>query len=265
MNTNPEHLRYMPGYHDDEPAANKTPEERVPEAPQEQISHLKEVKNEPPTDSSRDIEVISLPDIDWGALDILNNVTSPFLVPTYFTLAIFWFSILAVVAPGAILPYALTVFGATGIVPFLSLFILRRMGLVESFRLFKRRERVVPYVVEILALGGITLFYAVKGAAPWIWTIYCGATAATLLNFLVNFRFRISCHCTAMGALLAALIVIQNYGLPQVPLLWWIVGVVAFAGLSGTMAIIFGRHTLWEVFAGYASGFLGIILFSLIK
>lgn len=202
---------------------------------------------------------------DASLLNVLANVVSPLLVPTFATLAIFWFSILSIVAPGAVLPYALTVAGATGVVPLLSLFVLKRIGSISSYYMYERNERIVPYIVMTLALGAMTVFYVVKGATPWIWTIYCGATAACLLNFCINFRLRVSTRCSAAAALLAALIVINTYGLPQVPLFWWAIGVIFFAGLAGTAAVFGGRHSIWEVIAGYATGFLPVILFSLIR
>lgn len=191
-------------------------------------------------------------------------VFSPLLVPTYVTLLVFLLSMLALILPGAALPYTLTVFGATCMVPLIAVYVLMRVGALKDFQMYDPRERILPYVIEVLALGGCTLFFFFKGAAPWIWCIYCGATAVALVNFAVNFRLRISNHCSAIAALLAALMVINRSGFPQASLFWWVVGTVIVAGYIGMMAVVYGRHSLREVLAGYATGFLGIILFSLI-
>lgn len=198
-------------------------------------------------------------------VQLIYGFFSPLLVPTFICLLAFLLSVIHLVAPDAVLPYSLTVFGATCVVPFIALYVLMRVGAVRSFDLFSPRERVVPYVIEIMALGGVTLFFIFKGAYAWIWTLYCGATAVAIANFLINFRMRISTHCSAMAALVAALIVINNSGIPQSPLFWWLVGAVFFTGLIGTLSMTQGKHTLWEVLTGYATGFLGIILFSLIR
>ena len=205
------------------------------------------------------------PEIDFNlAGRLLYGLFSPLTVPTIVCLLIFLLSVLVLIVPGAVVPYGLTVFGATCVVPSIALVILQRVGVVRSLRMFSRQERVVPYVIEFMALGGVTLFFLFKGAHPWIWTIYCGATALTLINFLINFRMRICCHCSATAALVAALLVINSQGVPQTPLFWWVAGAVLIAGYTGSAAVIYGGHSLKEVMAGYATGFLSIILFGLI-
>lgn len=194
-----------------------------------------------------------------------NGLMSPLLVPSYISLCIFMLSVLHLVAPGAALPYTLTVFGATGVVPFVAVMMLRKVGAAGSYELYSRPERVIPYILYFLALGAVTLFFIFKGANAWIWTIFCGGAAATLANFLINFWIRVSCRCSAMAALVAALLVVNRYGVPQESLFWWIVGAVFFAGLAGTLAVVVGRHALKDVLIGYATGFLGVILFTLIR
>ena len=200
-----------------------------------------------------------------GILKVVYALFSPLLVPSYVSLIIFLLSLLAIMAPGAAVPYTLTIFGATCVVPFLTIYVLMKVDAVHNFEIYDARARVVPYIIEFLALGGVTLFLIYKGANSWIWTIYCGATAVALVNFLLNFKIRISNHCSAMGALVAALIVVNRFGYPPASLFWWVIGAVFFAGLVGTVAMTHGRHTVWEVLAGYAMGFLGIILFSMIR
>lgn len=195
---------------------------------------------------------------------IIYGIFSPVMVPTYVALFVFLLSILAILVPGAATSYTVTVFAISCIVPMVALSILMKTGVVKSFRMLSRRERVVPYIVEFFALGAVALFLIFKGAYAWIWTIYIGAAAVALTNLLINVRMRISNHCSAMGALLASLLVINNYGFPQVSLFWWVVGTLFFAGVVGSIAMTYGRHSLWEVLAGYATGFLGVILFSMI-
>lgn len=192
------------------------------------------------------------------------DIFNPYLIPAYVTLLLFEVSVLSVAAPSAAPGYALTAFGATCIVPVLVLVLLRRFGIISSYSMLERRERVIPYIVQILALGGLTLLMKIQGAPLWLWLIYCGATVTALVNFLINFKFKISNHAAAIAAVVATLVVIQRVGVPQVSLAWWAVGTLIVAGVSGSIAIFTGKHTLWEVLAGYATGFLGITLMELI-
>lgn len=288
---NPDHYKYMPeGLR---PEVEKPVEEETQEEASEEISV--EVPKDLPKDLPEEFrkkiaeeirgmtimdagvsvispERLSSPEeertggniFEEGWWSLIYGLLSPFTIPTIVTLFIFFFSILSVAAPGAVLPYSLTVLGATCFVPLIVIYILLRVGHIESLQMYHKSERIIPYAIEFLALGAMAIFFVAKGAPAWIWTMFCGGAAIAIVNLAVNFGMRISSHCSAMAALVAALIVIEQYGIPQTPLFWWIVGSVFFAGLTGTLAIIRGRHTLAEVLAGYATGFLGIILFSLI-
>ena len=283
MEVNPDHYKYMPRGADETPAdlpAEETveiTEEALQETTEEKRQESEKTTSEEPRSASasplhKEQEPASdetveeeIPYIRESVLvSVIYNFFSPLLVPTYATIFIFLLSLLIVVAPAAVIPYGLTVFGATCLLPALLILVLRKIGVIESVQLYDRNDRIVPYVIEFLAMGAMAIFFVVKGAMPWIWTIFCAGAAIALVNFAINFRMRISNHCSAMAALLAVLIVIQTYGVPPLPLRWWALGTALFCGIIGTLAILKGRHTIWEVLAGYATGFLGIILFSLI-
>lgn len=190
---------------------------------------------------------------------------SPFTVPAAAAWIIFSLSILKILVPGAATLYVLTVFGATCVVPLLALIVLQRVGVVQSFFMYRRSERILPYCLQIVALGAVALFLVYKGANAWIWTVFCGGAAIGVVNLIINFFMRISSCCSSMAALLAVLMVVNADGMPQYSLIWWVIGAVALAGVTGSLAISVARHSVWEVLAGYATGFVGIILFNLIK
>lgn len=215
----------------------------------------------PPAPQPVEEKPVSLPPEAY----VFNFLLSPLLMPSYMTLIIFSVTILSVIAPGATLPYTLTVLGATCLAPLIAIFIMERIGVVKSMALQERRDRAVPYIIEFLGLGAVTLFFIYKGAAPWLWSIYLGGAAVSIVNLLINFHIKISSHCSGLAAMIAAFVVVNGNGFPQVSLFWWVVGTALLAGVAGFIAIYYRRHTVWEVLAGYATGYLGIILFSLIK
>lgn len=200
-----------------------------------------------------------------GVLRFLYDFLHPLLVPAYATLLIFELSIVSLTAPGAALSYTLTVFGISCILPLLALLFLRRIGAIGSITLESRGDRTVPYIIEFLAMAAITVFFVFKGAPLWLWLIYCGGATTILINMLLNFRWRVSCHCSAIAAVLATLMVINSDGIPHPTLGWWAIGTVLLAGFLGTGAMLLGRHSLRNVLIGYATGFLPIILFTLIR
>lgn len=201
-----------------------------------------------------------------GILRLFYDFLNPLLVPTYATLLVFELSILSITLPhGAALSYTLTVFGISCILPLLTFLFLRRIGAISSITLETRRDRIVPYIIEFLAMAAVTVFFVFKGAPFWLWLIYCGGATTIFINMLLNFRWRVSCHCSAIAAVLATLIVINSDGIPHPTLAWWAIGTALLAGFLGTGAMLLGRHRLRDVLIGYATGFLPIILLTLIR
>lgn len=266
---NPDHYKYMPkvpGENSDLPAE---PPQLSPEPEYEEETSWEEEleREERLAESGREEdsgEVVFQEEMPL-IVRLLYEVLGPYVVPTVASLFIFLLTILKVALPGAALPYSLTVFGATCIVPAIVMVVLLRVGAVSSFSLYDRKERMVPYLIGFLALGATTLFFVFKGAGAWIWTLFLGGTIIALANFLLNFKIRISNHCSAAAALLAVLLVLNHYALPQVSIFWWTVGALGAIGFNGTVAILYGRHTIWDVLCGYATGFLGVILCALIR
>lgn len=274
---NPDHYKYMPRLPEEERLERAECEEReelgndveqetvfevveeVPAAEESPVRAREEVSSDPePKDFSTEVL------FGRGLLKFFYDFFNPLLVPAYLTILIFELSILSLVAPAATLSFTLTVFCATCVFPLLTVFVLRRVGSVSGFSLPDRSDRLFPYIIELLALTGITLFFAYKGAPTWVWMVYCGAAVSVLFNFLLNFRWRVSNHCTALAAALATLIVINGDSMPHPSLGWWAIGVMALCGINGTGAIILGNHSLKDVLIGYVTGFLPIIILALV-
>lgn len=267
---NPDHLKYMP----------HAPEEETPE--EEIIIEIKEETAPSPAPSAPAAADASEADkgsepehegkgkiLTWlfakGTLQFLYDIFNPFLIPAYATLLIFELSVLALVAPGTAAIYTLGVLGATCIFPLLVILILKAIGAVSAISLPLRKDRRLPYAAMFVALGAVILFTAYRGAPQWMLDVYLGASATVLINFIINFFIKVSNHCSALAATPGIFLAIQQDSLPHYGLEWWMIGSVLLAGVIGTCAILIGRHNLKEVFVGYITGFLPVILFSLIR
>lgn len=200
-----------------------------------------------------------------GIAKFFYFVFNPYLIPAYATLLLFELSVVGLTAPGAALIYTLTVLGITCVVPLIVLFFLTRLGAVKDFSLKESGERTVPYVVSLLTLGAAVGLFLARSAPAWLWTVFAGGCVTILVNLFVNYKIRVSNHASAVAALLAAFVVLQMSGMAVHPLGWWVIGTVMILGIVGTAAMIIGRHSLFEVVVGYATGFLPVILMSLIK
>ena len=171
----------------------------------------------------------------------------------------------AISSPAAAPIYSVTWFGITVILPLIVLRFLRRFRLISDYTLRERDERTLPYVVSLVTLGVLVWFMMSHGAEPWLWTIYVGGCATILINLFVNYRIRVSNHASGVAALLAMFIALQRSGMILFPLGWWVIGTVVVLGVVGTAAMAVGRHRFVDVVVGYLTGFLPIILISLIR
>lgn len=137
-----------------------------------------------------------------------------------------------------------------------------RMGLVSEPGLNTRTERTIPYLISALSYGACAWALYGTNAPSWLWLFPIGGMAAVVINLLLNFKWKISAHMAAMGGLTALVFRMAHDRLiaPDVNFLWVAIIVVLATGLVGTARIYLERHTLLQVIAGAASGFLCVYI-----
>lgn len=188
----------------------------------------------------------------------------PLMMPAYGIILIFSLSILKLAPFGTKLTFTLIIFGINFVVPMLLVLLLKKMGYIKDVGLNGRQERLIPYIITIVCLGGSALFLHYKGAPLWVAMFYAGGALAAFINLIVNFRWKISAHAAGMAGIVAMLIQIMKEGFPVAGLTWWIAASILVAGLLGSARIWLGRHTLMQVLAGTLVGFLSVWTLSLI-
>lgn len=195
--------------------------------------------------------------------NILSWLFVPLLMPTYGILLIFNLSILSLAPTQTKVLYTLIVFGANFLLPMLMVVILKKMKLIDDIGLNGRRERVIPYVITIICLLGTGWFLHMKGAPLWVAMFFAGGALAGLINMIVNFWWKISAHAAGIAGIVAMLIQIVKEGFPVPGTTLWIVATIILAGLLCSARVWLGRHTLMQVLAGTAVGFLSVWSLSL--
>ncbi len=196
--------------------------------------------------------------------NVLSWVFVPLLMPVYGILLIFNLSFLSFAPFHTKLVFTLIVIGANFIVPMLLVLLLKKMGIIEDIGLNGRKERLIPYVITIVCLLGTGIFLYAKMAPLWVAMFYAGGALAGLINLIVNFWWKISAHAAGIAGIVAMLIQMTKEGPTVGAMTWWIVGAIVIAGLLGSARIWLGRHTLMQVLAGSAVGFLSVWTLSLL-
>ncbi|WP_289758616.1 phosphatase PAP2 family protein [uncultured Duncaniella sp.] len=197
--------------------------------------------------------------------EILSAVFSPLLVPTYGMVLAAFLTILRML-PSNLLWTAIGItFVITCLVPVSAIVALYRSGVIKDPALNNRTERFIPYGVVVLCYIGCGFFFYKASAPFWLPMFFAGGALATVISTVVNCWWKISAHAAAMGGLVALVfrIVASHYALFNMNV--WLSGVIIVAGLVMTARVYLSRHTLWQVLAGCANGFLCVYLMSMIN
>lgn len=203
------------------------------------------------------------------AVTIFSNFLSwafvPLLMPVYGILFIFKLSILDVISPGLQTAFTFIIAGINFCIPALIFFLLKIFGIVHDIGLNEQKERFIPYLVTAICLGASAWFVASRGAPIWVSMFFAGGALGALINLAINFRWKISAHAAGIAGLVALLIRLEKDVAAEPRLFVWLLITVGVAGLLGTARIWLGRHTVWQVLAGYLVGFCSVFFMMFIR
>lgn len=239
----------------DAPALSESPQKVEEEGEVSELPPVPEEKipSEPETPAEKSISVISHI-LSWGL--------SPLLMPVYGLLLAFGLSILQLTPMRLRLSIVLVVAAVNVVLPMLLIFLLKVFGFVTDLGLNNRRERPIPYILMILCYLGSAWFLHAKGAPDWLWLFFVGGATAAFINMVINFKWKISAHAAGIAGLVALILRIQRQGWIEPTLFFWLILVIILAGLMGSARVWLGRHTVWQVLAGYAVGFCSVFFIS---
>lgn len=212
------------------------------------MSSGKETKN-PENTIERIVSIIS---------HFLSWVLVPLLMPVYGLILAFGLSVLDVVPSQMKVRFILIIAGINFVIPILLVLLLKFLGVVEDVGLNGRKERLIPYTITVICFGASSWFLATKGAPVWLCMFYAGGALAALINLIVNFKWKISAHAAGIAGVIALLIKMEKDTSVSPELFLWLLIVIGLTGLMGSARIWLGRHTVWQVLAGYAVGFCSV-------
>ena len=193
---------------------------------------------------------------------LFSTLLSPLLMPTYGIFLVLWVSILCYLPTGTRMVVLLVVFGITCILPMTVIAVLHNLKVIEDKRLVNRKERLLPYIAAFLCYVGCGLYLTHIHMQQWAVVFAWGGAAACVVATIVNFWWKISAHMAGIGGVLAFLVRLRMDGLAAFNIYWLICAIIILAGMLGTSRIYMNRHTLWQVVAGFANGYICVYTLS---
>jgi membrane-associated phospholipid phosphatase len=198
----------------------------------------------------------------------LSYLFHPLLMPSGL------FAMLAALFPPALYPikmetqlyFVLFVSVITLLLPLVNLVFFRQFGVIRSFTLINREERIKPFLfIALLYLAGMLMFYY-KTRIGWgdnVFKLLVIINALVVVAFLITLMYKASIHSLAICGVLGILLPLAKAaedGSLFIPLLVTLV----LAGMIMSARLQLNAHTPRQVLvgavAGFATAFTGMII-----
>lgn len=185
---------------------------------------------------------------------VLSWTLHPFLLPVYLVVFLLTDTPFAFYSAGARFYFAWVILLYGVVIPVLTLALLRSLGRLSDWRVDSRRERRWPLLVGTLCYLLCAVTLAKVPSAIFLRKFILAAACCEALCFVVSLRWKISLHLTAMGAVVA-LLVVMEFVAPTRSLLPLFAALFG-AGLLASARLYLGCHNGLQVLAGFSGGFL---------
>ena len=189
---------------------------------------------------------------------LISYIFHPLFVPMAGTVAYFLvtpkYSPLEVQS-GNILP----VFILTIIIPIISFYILKNLGVVNSIFLMSRKERIFPLFINLALILMILIKVIPNNYTAELYFFFVGLLAAMAASLLlIFFNFKNSLHLVGMGSILMYLINLSIHF--EINIVLAISAFTLFTGLVATARLYLDAHSRPEVLIGLLIGLISQLL-----
>lgn len=185
----------------------------------------------------------------------VSDVFSPLLIPVYGMVIALWCTDMRSLPENARVLATVIVGLICGLLPFLAIAFLIKIGKVHTRSIANPRERFLPMSIGATCYIAAGLFVSSAGAPSWLRMFFIAAAVATVIAMAITTRWKISAHTTAVGGLLGMTAWCVCHATADIEALTELSVVALIAGLVATSRLLLQRHTMGQVLAGLALGF----------
>jgi len=135
-------------------------------------------------------------------------------------------------------------------------------GIISSWTVNERKERTIPLILTTL-LYGVTSYIIFRYQIPLFLKSYIfSAFFLSLIVTLINLWWKISLHSVGAGALLGIVLILSLR--THTSLVEYLILVIITGGLVLSSRLKLNYHNPQQVWLGFLTGFLGLILFMIL-
>lgn len=186
----------------------------------------------------------------------ISTLFHPLLLTTYFFSIILYAEnfIAYSINPDFRINFILFIFVGTFIFPAFFVFVLKRRGLISSYRIDKQDERTLPFVMGILMYIIIYILLRKISISILYTNFILGTIIIVGLCLFINLYWKISIHAAGMGGISAVFVFL---GLKfNLNFFFIIAGIFIISGIVLQARLILKAHSLTQLFIGYLLGFI---------
>lgn len=141
----------------------------------------------------------------------------------------------------------------TILIPGIATFYLARKKFISSLHLPEKNERRIPFAVTVISFGAACyLIYDIQLPAKF-YLVLLGATAASIIALIVNYKWKISIHMMGMGGVTG--IIAAELHAAANDLSYLLILQIILSGIVGAVRIAGHEHSSEQIYTGYAVGF----------
>jgi hypothetical protein len=196
-------------------------------------------------------------------------VFHPLLVLTYMLIILLLVNpyIFGVNSIAASTPLILMIFLSTFFIPAVAVTMMKFLGLISSFDMKDRQERIGPYIITGVLYLWIFRNVLENPNIPLPYKIFVlGATLGLFLAFFINLFSKISMHAVGMGGLVGMLILtVSLYSYPSfvIPIgeysfemktYFLLMMAIVFSGIVGSSRLFLDAHEINDLYGGFFVG-----------
>ena len=199
----------------------------------------------------------------YSLAKVISLLFHPLFMPLYGIIIIFSAPTLLGYLPLAVKKILFFVILVNNVmIPLTLLPFFRFRNVISSYAIEDRKERIIPMLATTL-LYSVTSVIIYRFQIPVFLKTFIIATAfLALAATIITFWWKISVHSAGIGALVALVffLSVKMYA----TLTWYFIGVILTGGVVLSSRLKLNSHNPAQVWAGFALGLLGIVLFMLV-
>ena len=156
------------------------------------------------------------------------------------------------------------IFIYTFIMPAFAVVMMKLLGLVQTWHLEERQERIGPYIVTGIFYLWIFRALLQNPEIPMAYNVFVlGTTISLFIAFIINLFHKISAHAAGMGGLVGMTLITTilfsygsfSIGSFEISMVVLLMLAILLSGIVCTSRLLLNAHTLQEIYGGFIVGF----------